>query len=89
MLSADAADISEIRRERRLPFEGGLFPPSSPGALAFRWPVDEVEVTEEGVADLQIATSIPKTLAGEKNYLPGRILAPRSTSLRGSILATV
>lgn len=56
MLSADIVDTSETRRDRRRPFlDGGrLLPESSLEAtLAFLCPVDEVEVTEDGVADLQ------------------------------------
>lgn len=54
-LSADNVDISEMRRDRRRLFlDGGcLLPESSLEArLAFRCPVDDVDVTEEGVADL-------------------------------------
>jgi hypothetical protein len=55
ILSAELFDISEIRRERRRLFlEGGsLFPESSLDArLAFLCPVEDVDVTEDGVADL-------------------------------------
>jgi hypothetical protein len=55
ILSADIVDISEIRRERRRLFlEGGsLLPESSLDArLAFLCPVEDVDVTDDGVADL-------------------------------------
>lgn len=44
-----------MRRERlRFPLQGGCLPlVSSPDSwLAFLWPVEDVEVTEDGVADL-------------------------------------
>lgn len=49
------AEISEMRRERRRLFlvGGNLLPESSPDArLTFLCPVDDVDVTDEGVADL-------------------------------------
>ena len=55
MLSADMVDISEIRRERRRLFlEGGILLPESSldARLAFLCPVEEVDVTDDGVADL-------------------------------------
>lgn len=50
-------ETSETRRDRRRPFlEGGrLLPESSLEAkFAFLCPVEEVDVTDEGVADLDV-----------------------------------